>query len=92
MTDVTVRARGVVAGRVQQVYFRQSTTLEARAAGVTGWVRNLPDGRVEAVFEGSRAQVEAMLDYLGHGPAHAVVDSVETTWETPEGLEGFEIR
>lgn len=92
MSSEAVRARIVVAGRVQGVYFRQSTMDEARAAGVSGWVRNLADGRVEAVFEGPRAAVQAMLGYAAHGPAHARVDSVETAWEAPEGAAGFEMR
>jgi acylphosphatase len=92
MTSETVRARAVVAGRVQGVYFRQSTELQARATGVAGWVRNLDDGRVEAVFEGTREAVETMLEYVSHGPTHASVDSVETVWETPERATGFWIR
>ena len=92
MTGEIVRVRAVVAGRVQGVYFRQSTEVEARAAGVAGWVHNLADGRVEAVFEGSRAAVETALGYVAHGPEHARVDSVETAWETPEGVDGFAIR
>jgi acylphosphatase len=92
MTTETVRVRVVVTGRVQGVYFRQSTAAEAQAAGVAGCVRNLADGRVEAVFEGSRAAVETMLGHIARGPEHARVDSVETVWETPEGAEGFAIR
>jgi acylphosphatase len=92
MTSETVRARVVVAGRVQGVYFRQSTELQAKAAGVAGWVRNLEDGRVEAAFEGPREAVEAMLEYVSHGPRHASVDSVETVWETPGCETGFWIR
>jgi acylphosphatase len=88
----TVRARAVISGRVQGVYFRQSTALEAMALGVSGWVRNLADGRVEAVFEGSRAVVEAMLEYVSHGPDHARVDAVDTFWEAPEGESRFSIR
>jgi acylphosphatase len=92
MSIETVRVRAVVAGRVQGVFFRQSTMERARAAGASGWVRNLSDGRVEAVFEGSRAAVEAMLGYVAHGPEHARVDSVEATWESPEDTAGFEMR
>lgn len=91
MSDM-VRARVEISGRVQGVYFRQSTAVEAQAAGVTGWVRNLEDGDVEAAFEGSRAAVEAMLDYMAAGPAHAKVDSVRTEWEPAEGEIAFSIR
>lgn len=92
MTEEIERARAVVSGRVQGVYFRQSTALEAKAAGVAGWVRNLADGRVEAVFEGSHAGVDRMLAYVAHGPEPAHVDAVETTREAPEGAVGFSIR
>lgn len=92
MASDTVRARVLVSGRVQGVYFRQSTAVEAKAAGVAGWVRNLADGNVEAVFEGSGAAVETMLDYVAAGPAHANVDSVTVAWEQPEGDLSFSIR
>jgi acylphosphatase len=92
MTEEIERVRAVVSGRVQGVYFRQSTALEAQAAGVAGWVRNLADGRVEAVFEGSHESVDRMLAYVAHGPVRAHVDDVDTTRETPEGAVGFSIR
>ncbi|KAB8142037.1 acylphosphatase [Chloroflexia bacterium SDU3-3] len=88
-----VRAQVVVSGRVQGVYFRVSTQDQARAAGVRGWVRNLPDGRVQAVFEGSAAAVRQMIDWCHEGPDMAHVDHVAVEWQTPQGEgQGFRIR
>lgn len=88
-----VRARFVVSGRVQGVSFRQFTVDEARALGVRGWVRNLPDGRVEAEVEGARAAVEALLRACRRGPPAAEVDGVEVDWAPHAGdLGRFAIR
>jgi acylphosphatase len=87
-----VRAHVWIAGRVQGVAFRAYTIDEASARGVTGWVGNIPDGRVEAVFEGERAVVEAMIAWCRKGPPAARVSSVEVTWEEPTGEVGFGIR
>jgi acylphosphatase len=84
-----IRVRAIVSGRVQGVWFRQSTAGEARLIGVDGWVRNLPDGRVEAVFEGSPDAVTAALDYFARGPERAVVDEMQTFAEEPRGERGF---
>lgn len=92
MTVSTVRARALVRGRVQGVWFRQSVAEEARALGAVGWVRNLTDGSVEAVFEGPPAVVERAIDYVRVGPPRAEVASVEVTWEEPAGEEGFAVR
>ena len=86
------RRRVVVHGRVQGVFFRDSTTREARAHGVAGWVRNRPDGSVEAVFEGSREGVEALVAFARRGPEHARVERADVAEELPEGLEGFAVR
>jgi acylphosphatase len=83
------RRRVVVHGRVQGVYFRGSTVDRAREVGVQGWVRNRPDGTVEAVFEGSEEQVVEMVRYCGEGPRWARVERLEEFEETPEGLGGF---
>jgi acylphosphatase len=91
MSEEAVRAHAVIRGRVQGVWFRQSTFTEARAIGVSGWVRNRPDGAVEAVFEGSRAAVERALEYVGTGPDRAAVESVETSWEKPMGEDSFRV-
>ena len=86
------RAHVWVAGRVQGVWFRQSCADEARAAGVTGWVRNLGDGRVEAVFEGPAAGVDRMISWCRQGPPRAVVEDVAADRdEDPEGLAGFKV-
>lgn len=87
-----VRAHVWIAGRVQGVAFRAYTVDEASVRGVTGWVGNIPDGRVEAVFEGERAVVEAMIAWCRKGPPAARVSSVEVTWEEPRGEVGFGIR
>lgn len=92
MTEELVRARAVVSGRVQGVWFRQSTADEARALGVKGWVRNTGDGAVEAVFEGPRYAVEQALEYVHEGPPTAEVLTYDVTWEQPQGEESFAIR
>ena len=73
----TSQIRAIVRGRVQGVYFRASTREEALRLGVSGYARNLPDGSVEVVAEGSEEEVRALLDYLHSGPAHARVESVD---------------
>jgi len=85
------RVHVLVTGRVQGVFFRASCAREARAHGVAGWVRNASDGRVEAVFEGSDAAVEAMVEWCRTGPAHARVDAIEVEREAPAGDEGFHV-
>ncbi|MFJ5886198.1 acylphosphatase [Kitasatospora cineracea] len=86
-----IRRRVLVSGTVQGVFFRDSCRRAAAEAGVTGWVRNLPDGRVEAVFEGDPAPVERMVAWTGHGPSRAVVERVEVVEEQPEGLLVFAV-
>lgn len=82
-----------VTGRVQGVFFRDSTRAVAERLGLAGWVRNLPDGRVEAVFQGDRSHCEKALDFVRRGPPAARVDRVETAWEDEEeGLSGFRTR
>jgi acylphosphatase len=92
MHDERMRVRAIVSGHVQGVWFRQSTADEAGRVGVAGWVRNLEDGRVEAVFEGTPEAVGLALAYLEVGPERARVDEVEATAEKPEGLSGFHVR
>jgi acylphosphatase len=87
-----IRRRVFVSGRVQGVYFRDTCRTVAARHGVAGWVRNLPDGRVEAVFEGPATQVGALVAWAGEGPASAVVRGVAVLDEPPEGLAGFDIR
>jgi acylphosphatase len=88
----TVRKRVVVSGRVQGVFFRDSTRRKASSRGVAGWVTNRPDGAVEAVFEGDSDAVESLVGFARAGPRGADVADVEVTDEEPEGLSGFEIR
>jgi acylphosphatase len=87
-----VRRRVLVGGRVHGVGFRVSVARRAAGRGVAGWVRNRPDGTVEAVLEGEAAAVESLVDFCRHGPRGAVVERVETSAEEPDGLHGFEIR
>ncbi|MBI4833301.1 MAG: acylphosphatase [Planctomycetes bacterium] len=82
------RAHLWISGRVQGVFFRAHTENEARRLGLTGWVKNIPDGRVETVFEGNDAAVDAMITWAHHGPPSARVTNVEIKWETPEGQSG----
>ena len=85
------RAHAVITGRVQGVFYRASCRDEAAARGLAGWVRNNPDGSVEAVFEGPEAVVREMLDWCRRGPPSAAVERVEVTWETAVGERGFRI-
>lgn len=89
MATGTHRQHAWVSGVVQGVFFRSSTVEKARELGVAGWVRNLSDGRVEAVFEGAPDSVEAAVTWCRSGPARAVVESVEVAEEEPEGLHSF---
>lgn len=86
------RVQVLIEGRVQGVFFRASTRDEARARGLTGWVRNLPDGRVAALFEGDKRIVDSMLAWCRKGPAYAYVDHVEEHWQDYVGdLTDFRI-
>jgi len=87
-----IRVHVFVSGRVQGVGYRYSTMDEAQRLGVNGWVRNLPDGRVEAVFEGSKTVVEEIIRWCHKGPTAAVVKDVAVEDEELEGLRGFETR
>ncbi len=86
------RAHVFVSGTVQGVFYRATTRDTAQERGVDGWVRNLEDGRVEAVFEGARADVEAMVEWCHEGSPAATVTDVEAEFEAPKGRHGFEIR
>lgn len=87
-----IRRHILVSGRVQGVWFRESTRQQASRLHVSGWVRNLPDGRVEAVFEGSQAAVQEMMDWCRRGPPNADVEGIQEIVEDPEGLEGFHVH
>jgi acylphosphatase len=86
------RRRVVVHGFVQGVFFRDTVRRRALEAGVTGWVRNNPDGSVEAVFEGDPAAVERLVTLCHEGPRGARVDRVDVIREEPLGLGGFVVR
>ncbi len=79
------RAHVYVSGTVQGVFFRQNTKGQAQSHNVTGWVRNLPDGRVEAMFEGEEPEVQTLVDYCRHGPPYARVENFEVTFEAYKG-------
>jgi acylphosphatase len=87
-----IRRRVIVRGRVQGVFFRDSARQRAQSRGVSGWVRNNPDGTLEAVFEGGGDDVDAMVRFCQQGPRGASVERVEVFEEEPEGLEGFSVR
>jgi acylphosphatase len=88
----TVRRRVVVHGRVQGVFFRDTTRRQAQSRGVAGWVRNRADGAVEAVFEGAPDAVDALVRFAHDGPRGAEVERVDVFEEEPEGLSGFDAR
>jgi len=81
-----------VSGRVQGVFYRSNTRKKALELGLKGWVRNLPDGRVEAVVEGEENQVDRLIQWCRRGPPSAVVTGLEVEKETPKGeLETFRV-
>ena len=93
MRFLKVRAHVYVNGRVQGVFFRSETQDEAMRHGLTGWVRNLADGRVEAVFEGEKELVEKLIDFCRQGPPGARVTNFEVAWENYTGeFRGFRVR
>ena len=92
-SDDRERAHVYVAGQVQGVFFRDSARQKAELLGLAGWVRNLPDGRVEALFEGQPEKVREMLEWSKKGPSHAELERVDSEFETAGGdLTGFEVR
>ena len=86
-----IRRRVVVHGFVQGVFFRETTRRRAEAARVSGWVRNRPDGAVEAVFEGEPEAVAQVLAFVAEGPHGARVDRIDVSEEEPEGPSGFSV-
>jgi acylphosphatase len=88
-----VRAHIFIRGRVQGVFFRSETTYEAKQLDVTGWVRNVPDGRVEAIFEGEQENVKALVEFCKRGPPGARVTNVDIIWENYIGeFRNFEVK
>jgi acylphosphatase len=87
-----VRARAVISGRVQGVFFRLETKRTAQSYGVSGWVKNQMDGTVAAIFEGPKDSVDAVLEWCRLGPPHANVASVDVVWEDYKGeFKSFEV-
>lgn len=90
---MTIRAIVRISGRVQGVFYRKATVETAQRLALSGWVRNLPDGSVEALFEGERAAVEAAIAWCRQGPPRAAVDEVTTAWlDGPAECAGFAVR
>ena len=88
-----IRAHIFVAGKVQGVFYRGNTRKQAEKSGVTGWVKNMADGRVEAVFEGEKEKVEEMVNWARKGPIWAKIEALDVIWEDFKGeFKGFEIR
>jgi acylphosphatase len=92
MADDTVRRHVTIDGRVQGVFFRETTRRRATEAGVAGWIANRSDGRVEAVLEGAPQAVGELVAFCREGPTAASVERCEVADEEPEGLTGFEVR
>lgn len=87
------RAHVLVSGKVQGVFFRQTTKRQTKNLDVKGWIRNLPDGRVEAVFEGEENAVRSLVEYCKHGPSRAKVENIEVKWENNnDEFNSFRIR
>jgi acylphosphatase len=87
------RAHVIVAGRVQGVFFRVETKRQAEKHGVNGWVRNMSDGNVEAVFEGEEENVKQLIEFCQHGPLGAEVTNVNIKWEPyRDEFKRFEVR
>jgi acylphosphatase len=87
-----VSAHAIIFGRVQGVFFRVETQRAAERYGVSGWVRNRPDGTVEAVFEGEQQAVDAVLNWCKQGPGVARVDEVDVNWQDYTGeFKDFDI-
>jgi acylphosphatase len=89
---MTIRRRVVVHGRVQGVGFRVSVARRAEQRAVAGWVRNMPDGGVEAVFEGEPRAVESLVEFCREGPRGASVEWIDVADEEPQGLAWFDVR
>jgi acylphosphatase len=86
------RAEVRITGFVQGVFFRAEARARARSLGLAGWVRNMPDGSVAAVFEGDAEKVESMVEWCRRGPRGAQVEDVEVAWSAPQGEPEFSVR
>ena len=93
VNPMKVRAHFIVSGRVQGIFFRSETKHKAKKHGVEGWVRNLRDGGVEAVFEGEEKTVKDLIAFCKRGPPRARVTDVDVKWESYTGeFKDFQIR
>lgn len=93
MRKMKVRAHIFVSGRVQGVFFRVETRYEAMKRNITGWVRNTSGGRVEAIFEGKREDVEKLIEFCRKGPSGARITKVDVQWKEYSGeFKDFKIR
>lgn len=90
--DQLIRYHVLVSGKVQGVGYRMSVLQAANKFNLNGWVRNLPDGKVEAIFEGNLIELEQMIRWCHQGNSPAVIQDIAIQEETPEGIQGFEIR
>lgn len=92
MTSSKVRARLLVQGKVQGVFFRENTKQKAQELGLTGWVKNTDEGAVEAVFEGEKEKVSEIVEWLKNGPPLAKVENVEIEWQEYQNeFTGFQV-
>ncbi len=89
---MTVRARVVFKGKVQGVWFRANTQMKARQFGISGWVKNLDNGNVEAVFEGDETIVKKLIEWCTKSQPYAQVTDAVIKWEAPAGEGGFRIE
>jgi acylphosphatase len=88
-----IRAHISVLGRVQGVFFRANTKKKAKKLGVKGWVKNLKNGQIEAIFEGEKTKVEEMVDWARRGPAFAKVDYLKVSWDDcKDEFEDFNVE
>jgi acylphosphatase len=91
--SVKTRAHVIVTGKVQGVFYRSETASKAKQLSVTGWVRNLPDGRVEAIFEGEEANVREIIDFCRRGPPNAYVVNIDIRRQEWKGeFDSFTVR
>ncbi|MCT7950412.1 acylphosphatase [Ancylothrix sp. C2] len=92
MSNEKIRTHLIISGKVQGVGYRYYTAQQAKQLGITGWVKNLPDGRVEAIFEGNKQAITDMINWCHQGPPAAEVTEVTINHEKPQGCNQFEIN
>jgi acylphosphatase len=92
MNSEIIRTHLIISGKVQGVGYRYYTAQQAKKLGITGWVKNLPDGRVEAIFEGTQQTITEMINWCRQGPSAAQVTDITINHEKPQGHKKFEIN